>query len=55
VRNAALGACLVAVDAFTVVDGASQAATFNPRRRREIEMTVRRVGKGPSRRSRTLV
>jgi hypothetical protein len=41
VRNAAVGACLVAVDAFTVVDGATSAATFSPRRRREIEMTVR--------------
>lgn len=41
VRNASIGACLVAVNAFTVVCGATQAPTFNPRRRREIEMTVR--------------
>ena len=40
VRNAAIGSCLVAVNAFTVVDGASQTPTFNPRRRREIELTV---------------
>jgi hypothetical protein len=40
VRNASIGACLVAVNTFTVVCGATQAPTFNPRRRREIEMTV---------------
>lgn len=45
VRNASIGSCLVAVNAFAVVCGATQEPTFNPRRRREIEMTVRNVSK----------
>jgi hypothetical protein len=40
VRNPSVGKCLVAVNRFTVVDGATGAPTFNPRRRREVELTV---------------
>lgn len=39
-RNANIGQSFVAVNSFVVVDGDSGNPTFNPRRRREIEMTA---------------
>jgi len=41
VRNPKVGSILVAVNDFVVVDAVTQSPTFDPRRRREIELTVK--------------